>query len=80
VAGYPRGAWVGVRGQKRTEVGGQIFLIFFKRQMVFLNSLHQETPKNVIKPKTQNKNEEKLTSTFLSLVLVLEKVFDVDFL
>jgi hypothetical protein len=61
------GGWV--RGQKRTRVRF-IFLIFF---MVFLNSPHRETPKNVIK-----KIDKKSVSDFWSIFL--EKLFDTIFL
>jgi hypothetical protein len=61
--GDPRGVWVGQRPKKDQ---GQIFFDIF---IVFLNSPHRETPKNVIK-----KNREKIGFGFLVEFFV--KVFD----
>jgi hypothetical protein len=67
ITGGPRGGWVG-QSKKRDGVRF-IFLIFF---IVFLNSPHRETPKNVIK-----QNQEKSVLDFWSNFL--QKLFDTMF-
>jgi hypothetical protein len=54
------GGWVKVR--KRTRVRFISFDIFF---IVFLNSPHRETPKNVIKKKIEKKSVLDFWSNFL---------------
>jgi hypothetical protein len=49
--GDPRGGWVS--GSEAKKGPGSVFFRYFF--MVFLNSPHRKTPKNVVKTKSRNK-------------------------
>jgi hypothetical protein len=68
--GVPRGGWVGHSTKKGW---GQIFFPIFVYRV--LNSLHQKTPKNVIK-KNSTKNEYWIYGLWSNC---LEKLFDTMF-